>query len=201
MLLTYEEEVSSIENSNKTLSEKRVSIWLTKYRYIQLEKLDFEGGRGKNLSKIYEETIISCTFNLKPCLQTDFQIYYDNNFGVCFEFNGFEYFKRNGKYKQTLKEDGKASGLQIEMYLGNTGHMLLERGAHIVVRENTFHQLSLAEGFDITAGSISNVLVKRINTINKPEPYNQCKDLKTIDDFDSILYKETFKFYNKYKQM
>ena len=190
------EYVDNTQNTNKTMSAIRISLWLQNYRFQLKNRYNWQ-----NAAKYYNETILSCTFNQSPCKESDFKIYYDVTYGLCYQFNGRQTLETNGQYKQVSKEDGKVGGLQMDVYIGTSKKILLERGVHLIVRQNNRENSSFNEGIDIGGGAITNVAVRRKNIINLPEPYNECLNLKKINDFDSDLYKETFKYFNSYRQM
>ena len=44
------------------------------------------------------------------------------------------------------------------------------------------------------------IAISKTNDVKLPEPYNQCMNLKSIDDYHTELYKKTFRKFNSYSR-
>lgn len=199
--MNYTKELENIYETKSSMSEIWSAIWLLNYRFKNNVISHWLDAPREVFDRIYNETVVSCLFNFVPCGRDNFEIYFDRAAGVCFEFNSYRTLKENGSYFYQTTDDGVISGLQIAMYLnGDSMFTFPDKGALVVVRKNEKKSISLGEGFSVSTGITTNIVVNKVNIISQPEPYSKCQNLDGIDDFDSSLYRQTFEGYNDYTQ-
>ena len=159
-----------------------------------LNPVEYENG----IKYIYNQTVVFCTFDNQLCDRNDFDIFYDIQRGLCFQFNKKKYPKEI--VKKTNKV-GIKNGLRLEIFLGYSAETPLFNtyGASLIIHDNNENP-SINKGFQLSAGLESNIAVSRTKDIKLGQPYNDCYDLETIDDYDSNSYNQTINLYGKYTQ-
>lgn len=104
-------------------SSSDYSIYLVR-KYMSIIKSNAFSSVNGNSSYIrglgysIESILISCFFNGFECTANDFYWYYSYEYGNCFIFN---YDKGDGSSLKTVSQSGPNSGLQVELYAGESG--------------------------------------------------------------------------------
>jgi hypothetical protein len=161
---------------------------------ILLNGSNFEG------NSIFKKTIISCYFQGEICDHNDFDIYYSSYHGLCYKFNGGS----NQNKSKLINRAGKEYGLNIEMYLDMANQSIqniffYNDGVFLAVHND--HLKTFIQNIEIPTGTHTNIGINRVNDIKLAEPYNKCKNFKSLSDHNSFLYNKTFEEYEQYKQM
>ena len=147
-----------------------------------------------NKADYYNELVILCTFNYKNCSSSNFMlvhsILYSND--VCLTYEAPE----------KVLYPGLHGSLLIEMYLSEDKSLTIDNsvGASFLVHQRNIVPYYI-EQTALTPGYFTKVSISNKNEIKLPKPYNECNDFKSIDDYNTELYKETFNKYKTYKQM
>ena len=140
----------------------------------------------KKLSYPIEYMLLYCQFSLKDCNASDFDWFYDASYGNCFTFN-------SGRDIKKSTEPGSISGLKLWLYVGylNSYASVFSSGIHVSVYNQTLSSKPrTAEGIDVSSGTLTNVIIKRVFAENLPSPYNDCKpNLNSIESSDSDFTK------------
>ena len=87
---------------------------------------------------------------------------------------------------------GKLYGLSFELFLGPSTGMnpfISSSGLHIVV-ENVSTTATTFEGFDISTGAQTNIVVQRTFSEKLGPPYNDCvEDLSDVSGYSTQMFK------------
>ena len=100
---------------------------------------------------------------------------------------------------------GPTQGLFIQMHVGKkvTEESKTQKSFEDVllfvdepnIRPDTLH------GISIPRSQSTRIALSKTNEIQLSEPYSRCKQLKSINDYHSDLYKSTFNDYGSYSQV
>ena len=147
----------------------------------------------KQLSYPIEYMLLYCHFSLKDCNASNFEWFYDPSYGNCFIFNSGRNSKSEKFKIMESTESGSISGLKLWLYIGylNAPPFVLSSGIHISVYNQTlFSKPRTSEGIDVSGGTQTHVIIKRVFDENLPSPFNDCKlKLNSIESSDSDLTK------------
>jgi hypothetical protein len=158
----------------------------------------------KNLSYTKDEMLLYCVYNTNPCDPTYFDYYFDLVYGNCFRFNAGR--NSTGHKKKVLEStrSGKINGLQMEIFLGPNvesqyGFMRIERSIHVLIDNQSIYP-SPFDGFPVSPGAETNIMIKREIVKKLPKPYNDCKkEVTTYKEDDPLLYKQILKSNKTYR--
>jgi hypothetical protein len=183
---------TNLIKSNKSYTDKKLN-WQYKLGLLSLEnsmKLKY------SVENYFKKIIISCTFNTVKCDPSLFSIT-TNGFignGICLTFNN------NGTLETSLS--GFNTGLIIEMFMNTDNKTFNQFESNGVIV--TIHEPSKYTPFSksniISTGFFTRIAISKLSDIKLNEPYNKCKNIKTVNDFNSFLYKSTFETHNSYTQ-
>ena len=95
---------------------------------------------------------------------------------------------------EIIRANSKA-GLKLDFYIDRS--KFTEDIDFHIHESNT---KSTTVGMILPIGYETYIALTRTNEIQLGEPYNNCKNLKSIDDHDTSLYKITFNNSGQYKQ-
>jgi len=143
-----------------------------------------------------------CTFNSLVCGPNDFHKLHDRNGFISYRF------KQNISYSP-----GSFFGFQVELNLETIPNDLEDHehriglsGLRIIVHNVSNDPVNYAgmplNGFEVAPGFINEIPIKRVFTYRLGPPFNNClKDVKSLDSFDSDLYRHVIKYTNySYRQ-
>lgn len=107
-----------------------------------------------------KDIMLSCYFGSEPCNYTDFEYFFDKNYGNCYKYNsGF-----NGSIERVITSGG-SSGLQLGLYVGHedlNDKITYSNGIYLTIQNKSFKGLLPTNGFNIPTGratSIGNFIV------------------------------------------
>ena len=147
----------------------------------------------KQLSYPIEYMLLYCQFSLKDCNASDFDWFYDPSYGNCFTFNSGRNSKNEKVNIMESTEPGSIRGLKLWLYIGylNSYPSVFSSGIHVFAYNQTLSSKPrTAEGIDVSSGTHTNVIIKRVFDENLPSPFNDCKlKLNSIESSDSDLTK------------
>jgi hypothetical protein len=157
----------------------------------------------KSLGYSFEDFFISCYFASEPCSKSDFEWYYDFNYGSCFKYNSGKNSSGSSIPLKRMNKIGKLQGLSIELFVGefnDTNSLSLVSGAHVFIHNDTINPNS-AGGLDIPTGAETNIAINKLYKNQLAKPYSDCtSDLNDINSQDSILFKEILKSNESFSQ-
>jgi hypothetical protein len=142
--------------------------------------------------------IVECTFNTFRCkIPKDIRINKDNDGNISYTFKS-----------QLSYQGGFLNSLQIILNLANISFDQTNEldGLRVIIHNKTddpnYYNGYSDNGFNIAPGFFYEISVKRIFSYKLGLPYNNClKDVKSIDSFDSDLYRYMIKSTNySYRQ-
>ena len=115
-----------------------------------------------------KDMMLSCYFGSEPCSPTDFEYFFDINYGNCYKFNsGLNFFNQNTSIHQVITS-GDTSGLQLDLNVGReelNDKKTYLKGIHLVIHNRSFKSLLPTYGFNIPTGKATSI-GKRINKIS-----------------------------------
>ena len=185
-------------NNNSIKNLNRANLKIKVINNILKKEASITKNFGFNLS----ELLISCFFKSYPCKPTDFEPFYDYEFGNCFRFNG----KLNNIMR--THANNPRGGLSLEFFVGNDSFLdnfySNKRGIRILVHNqshfgNNEYFIDLEnKGYDLAPGFSTNLVVKRIFYDRYPKPNGKCVDKLT----NNYKYSTNFmrKYFNNYNQ-
>lgn len=148
-----------------------------------------------------DQVMISCVFSFRDCTAKDFVRTYDYLFGNCYRFN--TKMNNNSSRLRYVTKQGKNNGIKLELFIPiSSGKYDYDAsyGAHVYISNDSVIP-NFFEGFDISTGLQTNVVVSRFFTKKEPYPYSECVDnLDSPDSYDSYLYRKTLEIYKVYRQ-
>ena len=96
----------------------------------------------------------------------------------------------------SAKKIGFESGFTIRLFFAN------DTNIKYVIGDSQVQPIYSEVLRLLSTGLMTNLVVTKSNEAKKPEPYNNCvPDLSSIDSYDSVMYKKTFKKGFKYRQI
>lgn len=137
-----------------------------------------------NLGYKIEDMLLFCLYDLTVCNASDFEWFYNFEYGNCFRFNS-----DGSKF---ISKSGSRFSLQLSLVLGDgtSNHSIYstEKGLRILVNNYTVSFNNVFEhGINIAPGYRSYISIKRTLYDRLPAPYNDC-----IDDLTSKSKDKTF---------
>jgi hypothetical protein len=140
--------------------------------------------------------IVECKFNNFNCnFSNDIHVNKDKFGFISYTFKS-----------QLIYFGGSFNSLRIGVNLANISTLHLVDGLRVIIHNKTFdpnYYNGISEnGFNVAPGFFYEISVKRIFSYKLGPPYNNClKDVKSIDSFDSHLYRYIIQSTNySYKQ-
>jgi hypothetical protein len=158
----------------------------------------------KTLSYLKEDMLLYCVYNTNPCDPAYFDYYYDLMYGNCFRFNaGRNSTGHNIKILESTRS-GKINGLQMEIFLGpylewEYGFLNIERSIHVLIDNQSIYP-SPFDGFPVSPGKETTIIMKRELVKKLPKPFNDCKkEVTTYQEDDPLLFKQLIKSNKTYR--
>ena len=139
---------------------------------------------------------LSCMFNYEQCKAEDFSWEFDSNYGNCYSFNSG--FNSTGHSVNIKKPNiaGDGYGLSLEIYTNYYENLSYYNsfmgGRGLLIRiDNVSHSIDFAkDGILVTAGSLTNIALRREFKASLPQPYSNCDfELDKSTYFNSDLFK------------
>lgn len=128
----------------------------------------------KTISYSLDQMLINCHFNGLACNSSDFEQFYSNNLGNCFQFNS--------KYKKGVRSEirrtsipGRRNALTLELYSGKMTlffDMVRSSGIQMFVHNSSYTPLTDIEGIALATGFETDLVVKQVNIYKVPEMQN-----------------------------
>jgi hypothetical protein len=176
----------NISNENPDLLSE---LEASKLKHV-IAKLSNQTSLGSTL----DATILKCQFNFEDCdLATDFEQYYDINYGNCFRYN-------SGKTKalKYATDTGSGTGLDLEFYVGDAGQNQnfnsFENGVNIFVSNESIDSAYL-DGVRVSTGSNTNIVLTKYSLKKQPKPYSECTaDLDSQNSYKSPVYQRLMSY-------
>ena len=165
---------------------------------------NFTDENRRNYSLPFEDILMSCIFNGRPCESYAFDWLYHSKYGNCFTFNKDRNSDGNITEVETINKSGPDFGLKLEIFLGNINvvdKIIDSSGVHVFIHNQTDEPSSSSEGIDVSSGENTNFMIGRVFDSKLGQPYSNCRsELNSMDAFHSDFYKLTLLFYKKYTQ-
>ena len=151
---------------------------------------DLNDGEKKRFGEHLDDSLLSCTFNLRPCSPNDFSWHFDSNYGNCYSFNAG--FNSTGSKQDPYVSfiGGSFHGLILDFYVRSYERFSFFNsfwgGKGALVRiENTSHIIDqIKDGIFVMPGTSTHIALNREFKNILPEPYSSC----LIDSYDKSNY-------------
>jgi hypothetical protein len=186
----------NISDKTKAINE---AILLSKQNAFSLSDQD-----KRSLSYDISDILISCSFDGRECVLTDFIWRFDRFFGSCFIFNSG--FDQNGDSVplKVNKQPGKFNGLKLLIYDGLSDDfkkIYQDYGLTIKIDNSSNQNVQWKDSIDLFSNIETNIAVERIYSYQLTSPYSNCE----IDNvypkvFESELYNLFSANQHPYKQ-
>lgn len=140
-----------------------------------------------------DEMLISCSYNLFTCDKNDFDFYWSNTYGNCYQFNT----GKNSSLKM-LTTGGRQNGFKLDLYAGvpkDELSFLKSNGIIIFIHNSSNIPIMTMEGINLSTGFETEILLSQVIYKRLASPFDNC-----VEDFDSYLYKKTIKLNSIYRQ-
>ena len=102
-----------------------------------------------------QDMMLSCYFGSQTCNYTDFEYYFDVNYGNCYKFNtGLNGFNQSVPVQQVITP-GDTSGLQLGLSVGQeqlTDKITYSSGIYLAIHNDSFKSLLPTNGFNLPTG-------------------------------------------------
>jgi hypothetical protein len=112
----------------------------------------------KKFSPTLDQILIECHFGSRSCNISDFEYFFDINYGNCYIFNsGFNSLNQKVALKSVLTS-GDKSGLQLSLYQGpedEINDLVYSTGVHMEIQNQSFRALSPNTGFNVPTGALT----------------------------------------------
>ena len=150
-----------------------------------------------------KDIILKCQFETNDCdLDSDFESYYDPNYGTCFRFNSGRNMNGTSTPQKYASSFGIFFGLELELFIGsidqNNYLFSSENGFNIFISNQSYFNSNYNEGINIPAGFSSKISIQQNVLIKQPKPYSYCTaDISSINSYDSEIFKIAFSKLNK----
>ena len=176
------------ESQLKNVSFAKKREIFNKFKFIATELLtSMPDAEKKRMSHRWEDTLLACRFNYKPCQSDDFSWEFEGTLGNCYSFNA-------GAQERAAKRStisGKSFGLQMELYVNYYEGLIafnsftsasgllvrIENASHLI--DNGLSSIRVSPGLDTFIG------LSREFRVSLPRPYSNCES----SNFDSDLYR------------
>jgi hypothetical protein len=167
------------------------------------EIMTYNDTHKKSLIFSLNESLLECFINTIYCTHLDFVWTVDPIYGNCYSFNTGFNSSGNSIDLIQISKAGNINGLRLKLFVGNPNNVpkfIETNGYHVIIHNQTY-KISTNEGFDISTGVETSVIINRIYETLKPKPYSECIDLNSIDSFDSNLYRVLYGLNQTYRQI
>ena len=153
---------------------------------------------GKTNIKYLNESVISCSFNIKSCeLENDFELYKDPLYN-CFRFNSGRNMIGESVKKKYAYGKGDLNSLILQLYAGNSDINDIN-GFFIYITDENADSLT-ENSLLISSGASSKISINKYKIVRQPQPYSNCiSDLTSLNSYESECYKKTYIIYRKYQ--
>jgi hypothetical protein len=120
----------------------------------------------KNVSWIrtfgYElkDMMLSCYFGSEPCNDTEFEYFFDINYGNCYKYNSGLNSSNKSTSILSVISSGDTTGLQLGLYVGTinlTDKITYSSGIYLAIHNKSFKSLLPTNGFNIPTGRATNI--------------------------------------------
>ncbi|RNA31924.1 amiloride-sensitive sodium channel subunit gamma-like [Brachionus plicatilis] len=177
--------------------DRYLNMLVSDYHYRNMSSDDKE-----KYSFKYEDLLINCRFNEKPCSKQDFEYFYSSLYGSCFKFNSKKYMNGSQRKVSTISRSGKNNGLMLELFTGNSSEYSFRRsnGIRLFVHNNSVPTIPLNDGIYLSPGFETNVIVDQINSNRLPQPFSNCIKEESPSVKNVYFYKNTISLNGKYEQ-
>ena len=195
-----------IKSINSTFFSNFKTKNLIKRTIFQFNSMseNFTDENRQNYSLPFEDILISCTFNGRTCISSDFDWLYHSKYGNCYTFNKGRNSDGNETEIETINRAGPDFGLKLEIFLGNiydVDKIIDSSGLHVFIHNQTNEPSPSTGGIAVASGENTNIIINRVFDTKLGQPYSNCRsDLNSMDAFHSYFYKMTLLFYKKYTQ-
>ena len=157
-------------NYQKLFAAVKYNLSQTMYLAAQTQGLN-------SLISYFKSKTLSCSFLGEPCdFQNDFSVYTETENLFCFKYNS------NISNTKNISKAGLANSFQFSFFLDSTSEVLTKnRGLRIYIHDQkriypvVFH--------DIKPGIETNIGLRQTNSQRLSEPYTNCIDELTSDNF------------------
>ena len=138
----------------------------------------------KRLAFDIDEILLSCVFNSKPCLKSDFDWYFHPYSGTCYRFNSQLPAKNS-------TQAGYPFGLKLELFVGNelTMPLFIQKAGYQIMIGNQTRLPSLDEGFFASSGRETAFEITRSFSSKLPQPYSRCSNEANDSEFRDVFLK------------
>uniref|UniRef100_A0ABM0MQX8 Degenerin unc-8-like n=1 Tax=Saccoglossus kowalevskii TaxID=10224 RepID=A0ABM0MQX8_SACKO len=161
--------------------------------YSDLEnvlKLDVNetAGYGHQLSDL----VLECSFDATSCNVTrDFQEFYDDRYGNCYQFNPFNGNQDDERYST---KTGANYGLKMTLFTEQDEYISVygrDSGARVVIHPPHVPAIPWSEGITIPPGMITSIGMKETRIKRQPHPYGNCTEQTEFESMYGTHYTQT----------
>ena len=200
-LTTYADKFVKDLNQNRSLKYTGILN-----HFLQVAESYYKTSIYNNLSDIelgfkMSDMLMSCQFNAQPCNSSDFTLFETFNYGNCYQFNAI---KKSSDSKKQTQNGGLVYGLNLELFLGNTGNelnILKSNGVRVYVHDSKINPIILKEGFYVSPGTETNMVISQTNFNRIKTSVKNCiENVTSTTEFDSDFYRETIRKFKIYSQ-
>ncbi|GMT02582.1 hypothetical protein PENTCL1PPCAC_24756 [Pristionchus entomophagus] len=126
----------------------------------------------ENPAYMYDDLVISCTYNARPCNYTEWQSFQDPDFGLCQQYNMDE--------SKTSSRAGPLYGLRVVMRTDQENYLPWTEASGVVVaiHNKTDPPFPDVLGYYAPPGTASSMGVRYVKTSRKGPPYGTCTTQK-----------------------
>jgi hypothetical protein len=149
-----------------------------------------EEKRKQSLS--FNQTVITCSFGVNGCYESDFKWIYSRIYGNCHIFNSRRPLNATSYNISSLRKSsktGKINGLSVGLFVGipkSSYTFDVNLGAHLFIQNQSVPLSLFFDGLDISTSAETNIHLRRIFTNKLGKPYSNCIDQD--DSFDSKFF-------------
>ena len=146
----------------------------------------------ETIANFANESVLSCTFDGEQCEgRVGKRSYYSasKGHGKCIELTPLIRSSRRRK-------DFSGAGLSVEMYIESTKETFPHDSYELTLtlKSNPEKKMMLPIGYE------TDVSISETRDMQLPRPYNNCLKLRTIEDYHSELYKQTWNETGNYNE-
>nr|KAI8729057.1 amiloride-sensitive sodium channel subunit alpha-like [Biomphalaria glabrata] len=171
--------VSNVDPNQTSSSEIKKGFWPMMARLDKKTRL----AAGHQLEDMY----LWCMKYTDSCNTSKFFPFFSNNFGNCFTLNTTSFMQ---------EEEGSYGGLDIGLFLEPDEYVseLTEtKGVQIVLHNSEIYPYPEEDGFQILAGTQTNIALKLTESTFLPPPYGDC--VESLDQEYLQKYKFAYSYY------
>ena len=147
----------------------------------------------EKLTNSINETVLTCLFDFRPCLPSEFTWYRHSDVGICLKF----------ETKRKIHFQGTTNGFKIELLLEPDDNNLSKEhkyhnGLDIKISNTSVSAIISKETIVSSHNKLINIAVSRAYNKKLPMPYNDCVDDGV--DHSSLIYRTTLGLNHTYSQ-